>query len=134
MSLIKCPECYRDVSDRAEKCPQCGCPITEMKRESVVVPAQGTYGLKANADKGSHYYRYYLRCQDCKSYFMVEKCFNCGNTNGFYYGQKAYGSGIHTKLHKFMICDKCNISNDSFSCPNCGRHNSYSGYEVIYTK
>lgn len=28
MVLITCPECSREVSDRATSCPQCGCPIT----------------------------------------------------------------------------------------------------------
>src|SRR6185369_5384625 len=27
MSLIKCPECLREISDKAETCPQCGFPI-----------------------------------------------------------------------------------------------------------
>lgn len=26
MALIKCPECGREISDRAEECPGCGCP------------------------------------------------------------------------------------------------------------
>lgn len=29
MALIKCPECGREVSDKASKCPQCGFPIRE---------------------------------------------------------------------------------------------------------
>lgn len=29
MALIKCPECGRQVSDKASKCPQCGFPIRE---------------------------------------------------------------------------------------------------------
>ena len=28
MGLMKCPECSREVSDRAASCPQCGSPIT----------------------------------------------------------------------------------------------------------
>lgn len=28
MSLIKCPECGKDVSDQAKFCPNCGCPVT----------------------------------------------------------------------------------------------------------
>ena len=28
MSMIKCPECGRDISNRAEKCPGCGYPIS----------------------------------------------------------------------------------------------------------
>lgn len=29
MALIKCPECGREVSDRAGSCPVCGYPIAE---------------------------------------------------------------------------------------------------------
>lgn len=28
MALISCPECRREISDRASACPTCGCPIT----------------------------------------------------------------------------------------------------------
>lgn len=31
MSLLKCPECNTDVSEYAEKCPTCGCPIAIIK-------------------------------------------------------------------------------------------------------
>lgn len=31
MALIKCPECGKEMSDRAECCPQCGMPINEVK-------------------------------------------------------------------------------------------------------
>lgn len=34
MSLIKCPECYKDVSDKAESCPNCGFSIRDY-RESL---------------------------------------------------------------------------------------------------
>ncbi len=27
MSLIKCPECKNEVSEKATSCPKCGCPI-----------------------------------------------------------------------------------------------------------
>ena len=27
MALIKCPECNKEISDKAISCPQCGCPI-----------------------------------------------------------------------------------------------------------
>lgn len=27
MALIKCPECGKEISDRAKACPNCGCPI-----------------------------------------------------------------------------------------------------------
>ena len=28
MAMIKCPECGREISDRAAACPGCGCPIS----------------------------------------------------------------------------------------------------------
>ena len=28
MALIKCPECGREISDKAVSCPSCGCPVT----------------------------------------------------------------------------------------------------------
>ena len=33
MSLIKCQECGRDVSDKAKTCPNCGCPINRFQNE-----------------------------------------------------------------------------------------------------
>lgn len=32
MSLLKCPECNNSVSEYAEKCPVCGCPINIIKK------------------------------------------------------------------------------------------------------
>lgn len=32
MSLINCPECGKEISDKAESCPQCGCPSSEWKQ------------------------------------------------------------------------------------------------------
>ncbi|MGC4018461.1 MAG: FxLYD domain-containing protein [Muricomes sp.] len=36
MALIKCPECGKEISERAGKCPNCGCPIDgTAKRETI---------------------------------------------------------------------------------------------------
>lgn len=35
MSLIKCSECGRDISDTSEKCVHCGCPIEKKKSKKV---------------------------------------------------------------------------------------------------
>ena len=29
MALIKCPECGKEISDKAASCPNCGFPITQ---------------------------------------------------------------------------------------------------------
>ncbi|MCI8563722.1 MAG: hypothetical protein HFH69_09400 [Lachnospiraceae bacterium] len=38
-NLIKCPDCGREVSRRAEKCPNCGCPV-EKKVYEITKPQQ----------------------------------------------------------------------------------------------
>lgn len=32
MALITCPECKKEVSDKASSCPSCGCPIHSDKK------------------------------------------------------------------------------------------------------
>ena len=34
MALIKCPECGKEISDKAPACIHCGCPVSAMKTES----------------------------------------------------------------------------------------------------
>lgn len=36
MALIKCPECWENVSDKAEKCPNCGVQIKKGKKKRKV--------------------------------------------------------------------------------------------------
>ena len=36
MALIKCPECSKEISDKAASCPNCGCPVSEMSASGVV--------------------------------------------------------------------------------------------------
>lgn len=39
MSLIKCPECGKEISDKAAACPNCGCPINS-KSATIPEPEQ----------------------------------------------------------------------------------------------
>lgn len=34
MALIKCPECGKEFSDRAESCPNCGCPTETIVQDT----------------------------------------------------------------------------------------------------
>ena len=54
MALVKCEECGKMISSRAERCPQCGCPVT--KQEA------------------------FLICPECGNNVSKEetKCSNCG--------------------------------------------------------
>ena len=35
MALIKCPECGKEISDKAAACPNCGCPASEFNKTEV---------------------------------------------------------------------------------------------------
>ena len=35
MTLIKCPECGKEFSDKAQACPNCGCPTSEVKNQEM---------------------------------------------------------------------------------------------------
>ncbi len=47
MSLIKCSECGKEISDKAESCPNCGNPVINASesvfKEAPVVTIQQTY-------------------------------------------------------------------------------------------
>lgn len=36
MALIKCPECGKEISDKASSCPNCGYPIESLSQEGIV--------------------------------------------------------------------------------------------------
>ena len=48
MALIKCNECGQMISDRATKCPKCGCPIERV--EAYVIGADGREMQKISSD------------------------------------------------------------------------------------
>lgn len=37
MSLIKCPECNKEISDKAISCPNCGCPINTNTKYKIII-------------------------------------------------------------------------------------------------
>lgn len=46
MALIKCPECGKEISDRATSCPNCGCPsIDKEEAEKVNDTTRGIIAL-----------------------------------------------------------------------------------------
>jgi hypothetical protein len=53
MALISCPECGRQISTKAESCPQCGCPNREA---APVAMGPECYSCSAPAT---------TRCQSC---------------------------------------------------------------------
>lgn len=53
MSMIKCPECGKEISDKASACPNCGYPLTaEDKNETVSPPIPTTIPVKKKKKRG----------------------------------------------------------------------------------
>lgn len=36
MALIKCPDCSKEISDKAKSCIHCGCPLEEIRPDGIV--------------------------------------------------------------------------------------------------
>lgn len=43
MALINCPECGKEISDKAVACPHCGCPINAQPKQEVAVEDNEEY-------------------------------------------------------------------------------------------
>ena len=48
MGLIKCPECGKEISDKAQSCPNCGCPLQEATNNDIKRGVEN-YGTWDNA-------------------------------------------------------------------------------------
>ena len=44
MALIKCIECGKEISDKANACIHCGCPIEKEKRTVIIERKKGFIG------------------------------------------------------------------------------------------
>lgn len=49
MAIIRCPECGREISDKAAACPSCGAPVSSGK----VAPARNASGIRTGAIVGT---------------------------------------------------------------------------------
>ena len=52
MALINCPECGKEISEKAGSCPNCGCPLKNTI-EKVVVESKKTDGVHYARPTGS---------------------------------------------------------------------------------
>lgn len=46
MALIKCVECGKEISDKSESCPHCGCPTIESITQQQIQDYKQTYKCK----------------------------------------------------------------------------------------
>ena len=45
MALISCPECGKEISDKAISCPNCGCPIKVIETQIAVKASRDFIGM-----------------------------------------------------------------------------------------
>lgn len=61
MALIKCPECGKEISDKANSCPNCGCPSSEFNKPQTDIDREII--LSGSNDKNTE-----LICEIIKKY------------------------------------------------------------------
>lgn len=124
MALIQCPECAREVSDRAVSCPQCGFPVA--KEVGTILPEEMEVGpcLPKVVD-----------CLDCKTIFSFEDevCPNCGLFNSQKY-RILEENGLIEEL-KPTVPQVKPENEEGIKCPKCGAKNSHfaakQGFGII---
>lgn len=116
MALISCPECGREVSDKANACPNCGYPIEQDK-------------IKENK----------LICPYCGEEVQVEEgyCSSCGMRIEPYRSEKKSYPPIQEKPQTpYTVCPSCGFYNNSgdYVCRRCGHKYKIDEYNVILPK
>ena len=51
MAMIKCPECGKDISDKAAACPNCGCPVAKTNEINNEQNEKGYTRIAAQSEK-----------------------------------------------------------------------------------
>lgn len=83
MALIKCPECGKEISSKADKCPNCGCPVDDIIQKNAIEDQPDTFNCSSCGRPipvGSH------ECMYCGHQYIKAPtkkivCPECGGTN-----------------------------------------------------
>lgn len=105
MALIKCPECGKEISDKASACIHCGYPIANNHQQQTYTAQDPTASLLANEDIVSE--GFILFSFDEKSVNL--ECKNCA---------KVYKFNRTTNFTEFSE-EGC-VAYNTIRCPNCG--------------
>lgn len=63
MALIKCPECGKEISDKAISCLRCGCPVSKMQTSNSVVISSAEKDAEAESEEsGAKKSSYCIKC------------------------------------------------------------------------
>lgn len=95
MSLIPCPECSKEISDKAFSCPNCGCPVAAKRQDSKqVAPMVST---KAQDQPGNDK----INCATCRSADLrkIDVVWAQGTSSSWNLGTLSFG-GSQNELAK----------------------------------
>lgn len=107
MSLINCPECNHEISDKAKYCIHCGYPLSEATNDQYTANVKCPYCDKENyvvTEKGKHYGNC---CPDCvvrfENWYRFAKGATCKTC-----GERGYRVVEDTTNYFGFRCKNCN--------------------------
>lgn len=120
MSLINCPECGKEISDKAKTCPHCGYPLEEYVSKTKESKNEKDYDLI----KQELLQRNCPRCGSCDYYdipyrgiIVCRKCKREIPYNNLKYSDlKKLDAKIKIQEQATTVCGSQNI----VKCPKCG--------------
>lgn len=124
MSLINCPECNKEISDKAKSCPHCGFPINTNSKYKVIITGYHDTDTSAcagitetfNTDLG---YQEIMDIFNNCPYIIIE-CDTLEESN--LYARKLQKWGIDTQITNPNGGYEY-IDTNIVSCPKCGSTN-----------
>lgn len=137
MALINCPECGKEISDKAQSCPNCGCPASEWN---------STKGAESDSqandnDSSDDILQSILRICGRKNKIKAAKmlCERTGigfneaiNIIDIYFDE--HGSEFEKPEQPHTICPECGKYNPpgKFICQHCNHRYTSDEYHVIF--
>lgn len=124
MALINCPECNKEISDKAKSCPHCGCPINTNSKYKIVITGyhdtdtSACAGLAETFNIDLEYDKLMNIFNNCP--YIIKECDTLEESS--LYARKLQKWGINVDItnpdgeHEY-------INTNVVSCPKCGSTN-----------
>ena len=109
MALISCPECGKQISDRATACPDCGCPISTAPAAPVATPAESNAEKAAKLLELAHRAKAGSDTKNAKHYYEQILLLEPGNWEAIFYAV----------YYEDLNCQIINIASAAYSISNC---------------
>lgn len=131
MALIKCPECGKEVSDKAKQCIHFGYPLDSVNMNKYCIISDKKYDLSETIDlvDNGKYKDSFLKLKSTTGLSIK----NCLNIIDFIkmnpgevpenYQSKTYTENEEINAYKLLLSTRNNIqpkSKDKIICPKCG--------------